>query len=78
MLRVAARYRVENLPNILITEIYRKQSLTQRYRVRSAWEAFMAQWKALTIYSYPSWQGVYLLRGLAFIVKSVTLQFFLK
>lgn len=74
ILRVASHHQVENLPNHLITEVYRSSNMTQRFRTRSAWEALLAQWYALTRYDYPLWQSVYLLRGLAFLAKSYLLQ----
>lgn len=74
ILRVAGKYPVQNLPDNLITEIYRQTNMTQRFRARSAWEALAAQANALTRYSYPPWQSVFLLRGLAFLSKSVIYQ----
>lgn len=71
MLRVAAKFPVANLPEYLVTEIYRQQNMTQKHRGRSAWEALAAQWNGLTKYGYPVWQGVYLFRGIAFLFKSL-------
>lgn len=70
VLKVAARFPVANLPENLVTEIYRSQNMTQKHRVRSAWEALVAQWNGLTKYGYPLWQSVYLIRGLSFLLKS--------
>lgn len=70
MLRVTAKFHVGNLSESLVTEIYRQQNMTQKYRVRSAWEALTAQWNGLTKYGYPAWQSVYLIRGLGFLLKS--------
>ncbi len=71
VLRVATKFPIENLPNSLVTEIYRQKNMTQLFRVRSSWEALVSQWYALTKYHYPKWQAIYLLRGLAFFGKSI-------
>lgn len=70
ILRVAAKFPVANLPDYLVTEIYRQQNMTQKHRARSALEALAAQWNGLTKYGYPIWQSVYLIRGLGFFLKS--------
>lgn len=71
IVKIAAKYPVGNLPDCLVTEIYRTANLSQQQRVRSAWEAFVVQWKAITKYSYPVWQAVYLVRGIVFLLKSI-------
>ena len=78
ILRVAAKYPVGNLSDVLITETYRTANLSQRFRVRSAWEALVVQVKGLTKYSYPAWQSIYLLRGVGFLGKSIIYKFISK
>lgn len=68
MLRIAGKYPVENLPDYLISETYREENMTQRFPRRSAWEALVAQVNGLTKYSYPAWQAIFLVRGLAFLI----------
>lgn len=70
ILRVAAKFPVANLAESLVTDIYLGQNMTQKHRVRSAWEALVSQWNALTKYGYPFWQAIYLARGIGFLVKS--------
>lgn len=75
ILRVASKFFVANFQESLVTEIYRSQNMTQKHRLRSAWEALMAQFNGLTKYGYPWWQAVYLSRGLGYLVKSGVYQF---
>lgn len=70
ILRVASKFPVANLPEILVTDIYLGQNMTQKYRLRSAWEALTAQFNGLTKYGYPLWQSIYLVRGVAYLLKS--------
>lgn len=74
MLRVVSRFPAANLDESLVTETYRQSNLTQKHRVRSAWEALTAQWNGLTRYSYPLWQSIFLLRGMAYLAKSAVFQ----
>lgn len=70
ILRVAAKFLVANLPESLITEIFRSESSSQKRRVLLAWETLVAQWNAFTKYGYPLPQTIYLVRGIAFLIKS--------
>ncbi len=70
ILRVASKYPVANLTESLVTDIYLGQNMTQKHRLRSAWEALTAQYNGLTKYGYPLWQSVYLVRGIAYLLKS--------
>ena len=76
ILRIAAKFPVANFSESLVTEIYRSQNMTQKHRVRSAWEALCSQWNALIKYGYPYWQAIYLVRGIGFLIKSQILQLF--
>lgn len=70
ILRVAGRFPVANLKEPLVTEIYRSQNMTQKHRIRSAWEALCSQWNALTKYGYPVQEAICLIRGTMFFLKS--------
>lgn len=74
ILRACSKYPVVNLEESLITEIYRGGNLSQKFRVRSAWEAMICQWNGLIKYSYPCVQTIYLIRGFLFMVKSFIFQ----
>lgn len=74
VLRVAAKFTVANLSECLVTDIYMGQNMTQKHRLRSAWEAFTAQYNGLKKYGYPFWQSIYLIRGVAYLVKSSVYQ----
>lgn len=76
ILRVAAKFSVANLSESLITEIYRLENSSQKHRVRLAWETLVSQWNAVIKYEYPTWQSIYLLRGIGFLIKSQILQLF--
>lgn len=74
ILRVAAKFPVANLSEYLVTDIYMDQNMTQKHRLRSAWEALTAQYNGLKKYGYPLWQAIYLIRGVAYLVKSSVYQ----
>lgn len=73
MLRITAKFPVANLPDYLITAIYRPENMMQKHCFRSACEAFLAQVKGLTTYGYPLWQYIYLIRGIGYAGKCFVL-----
>lgn len=70
MLRLASRYPVYNLAEPLITDRYLYKAISQQHRLEQGWYMLRAQFIALQKYNYPFWQSIYLIRSLAFLVKS--------
>lgn len=71
MLRLTAKFPVANLSETLVQDIFTKQGISQRHRLRQSVYALQAQVSALLRGDYPLANIFFLLRTVAFIIKSV-------
>lgn len=70
LLRLALKYPLANIKESLLTEVKIKEAVSQKHKAEQSLFAFKAQLFALTKYGFPLRKSFYLLRGLAFFLKS--------
>jgi len=70
MLRMVGKYPVYNLKDDLVTDYFLEKAISQQHRIEQGWYMLLAQILALLKYGYPAWQSAYLIRSLAFLIKS--------
>lgn len=70
-LRIVKDYKAINLPEVLLKYRIQKKSVSWQEMKKVEKAALKARWKALTIYGYPWWQAIYLVKpGLAYAVPA--------